>query len=63
MLPTTFGNPLWFSDEELLELKGTALYRAIELQVMYLFSALSPMSCLKLSFFLLLYNRKAEVSE
>ncbi|KAI5647308.1 hypothetical protein M9H77_33313 [Catharanthus roseus] len=32
MLPTTFGNPLWFSDEELLELKGTALYRAIELQ-------------------------------
>lgn len=32
MLPTTFGNPLWFSDAELLELKGTALYRATELQ-------------------------------
>lgn len=33
MLPTKFGNPLWFSDEELLELKGTSLYRATELQV------------------------------
>ncbi|KAF8379405.1 hypothetical protein HHK36_028840 [Tetracentron sinense] len=32
MLPTTFGNPLWFSDDELLELKGTTLYRATELQ-------------------------------
>ncbi|CAN0864518.1 Ribulose-1,5 bisphosphate carboxylase/oxygenase large subunit N-methyltransferase, chloroplastic [Linum grandiflorum] len=31
-LPTTFGNPLWFSDDDLLELKGTALYRASELQ-------------------------------
>ncbi|KAL6004608.1 hypothetical protein ACLOJK_005163 [Asimina triloba] len=35
MLPTTFGNPLWFTDDELLELKGTTLYRATELQ-MYL---------------------------
>ncbi|GAY42069.1 hypothetical protein CUMW_064050 [Citrus unshiu] len=32
MLPTTFGNPLWFTDDELLELKGTTLYRATELQ-------------------------------
>lgn len=33
MLPTSFGNPLWFTDDELLELKGTTLYRATELQV------------------------------
>lgn len=33
MLPTRFGNPLWFTDDELLELKGTTLYRATELQV------------------------------
>ncbi|XP_016450466.1 uncharacterized protein LOC107775252 isoform X2 [Nicotiana tabacum] len=32
MLPTTFGNPLWFSDDEVLELKGTTLYRATQLQ-------------------------------
>ncbi|KAE8720546.1 SET domain-containing protein isoform 2 [Hibiscus syriacus] len=32
MLPTTFGNPLWFTDDEMLELKGTILYRATELQ-------------------------------
>ncbi|KAK7295013.1 hypothetical protein RJT34_17916 [Clitoria ternatea] len=32
MLPTTFGNPLWFSNDELQELRGTALYRATELQ-------------------------------
>ncbi|XP_077245689.1 SET domain-containing protein isoform X2 [Tasmannia lanceolata] len=32
MLPTTFGTPLWFTDEELSELKGTTLYRATELQ-------------------------------
>ncbi|CAA7026121.1 unnamed protein product [Microthlaspi erraticum] len=32
MLPTRFGNPLWFSDDELLELKGTNLYHATELQ-------------------------------
>ncbi|XP_044493771.1 actin-histidine N-methyltransferase isoform X2 [Mangifera indica] len=32
MLPTTFGNPLWFTDDELLELKGTTLYRATQLQ-------------------------------
>ncbi|KAK6239929.1 hypothetical protein QUC31_005398 [Theobroma cacao] len=32
MLPTTFGNPLWFMDDELLELRGTALYRATELR-------------------------------
>ncbi|KAB1214460.1 Ribulose-1,5 bisphosphate carboxylase/oxygenase large subunit N-methyltransferase, chloroplastic [Morella rubra] len=32
MLPRTFGNPLWFTDEEFLELKGTTLYRATELQ-------------------------------
>lgn len=33
MLPTTFGNPLWFTDDELSELKGTTLYRATKLQV------------------------------
>ncbi|KAK1297319.1 hypothetical protein QJS10_CPB15g00658 [Acorus calamus] len=32
MLPTAFGNPLWFTDDELDELKGTALYRATILQ-------------------------------
>ncbi|KAI8024071.1 hypothetical protein LOK49_LG03G02413 [Camellia lanceoleosa] len=32
MLPTTFENPLWFTDDEFLELKGTTLYRATELQ-------------------------------
>ncbi|GAV89869.1 hypothetical protein CFOL_v3_33281 [Cephalotus follicularis] len=32
MLPTTFGNPLWFTDDELLELNGTTLYRATQLQ-------------------------------
>ncbi|XP_050912220.1 uncharacterized protein LOC127127146 isoform X3 [Lathyrus oleraceus] len=32
MLPTTFGNTLWFSEEELQELRGTNLYRATELQ-------------------------------
>lgn len=36
MLPTTFGNPLWFTDDDLLELKGTTLYQATELQVKYL---------------------------
>ncbi|CAM8899610.1 unnamed protein product [Rhodiola kirilowii] len=33
MLPTSFGNPLWFTDDEIEELKGTALYRASKLQV------------------------------
>ncbi|XP_071698187.1 uncharacterized protein [Rutidosis leptorrhynchoides] len=32
ILPTTFGNPLWFSDDEFLELKGTTLFKATELQ-------------------------------
>ncbi|XAR63124.1 [Fructose-bisphosphate aldolase]-lysine N-methyltransferase [Bertholletia excelsa] len=32
ILPITFGNPLWFTDNELLELKGTTLCRATELQ-------------------------------
>ncbi|KAM7472148.1 hypothetical protein LguiA_010331 [Lonicera macranthoides] len=32
MLPTAFGNPLWFTDYEISELKGTTLYRATELQ-------------------------------
>ncbi|KAG6431005.1 hypothetical protein SASPL_109080 [Salvia splendens] len=31
MLPTEFGSTLWFSDGDLLELKGTTLYRATEL--------------------------------
>lgn len=33
MLPTRFGNPLWFSDDDILELKGTNLYHATQLQV------------------------------
>ncbi|KAH0471130.1 hypothetical protein IEQ34_000853 [Dendrobium chrysotoxum] len=32
MLPTTFGSPLWFTEDELAELKGTTLYRASVLQ-------------------------------
>lgn len=32
LLPTIFGNPLWFINDELSELKGTALHRATELQ-------------------------------
>lgn len=32
MIPATFGNPLWFTDDEFQELKGTSLYRATELQ-------------------------------
>ncbi|KAM0072372.1 putative methyltransferase transcription regulator SET family [Helianthus debilis subsp. tardiflorus] len=32
MLPTTFGNPLWFSEDELSELSGTTLFKATELQ-------------------------------
>lgn len=33
MLPTSFDNPVWFTDDELLELRGTTLYRATELRV------------------------------
>ena len=32
MLPTTFGTPLWFTDDEFIELKGTSIHRATELQ-------------------------------
>ncbi|GAB2285440.1 hypothetical protein Dimus_019891 [Dionaea muscipula] len=32
MIPSTFGNSLWFSEDEMQELKGTTLYRATELQ-------------------------------
>ncbi|KAK4266745.1 hypothetical protein QN277_023626 [Acacia crassicarpa] len=32
MLPANFRNPLWFSDDDLQELRGTALFRATELQ-------------------------------
>ncbi|XP_076948697.1 fructose-bisphosphate aldolase-lysine N-methyltransferase, chloroplastic-like [Bidens hawaiensis] len=32
MLPTTFGNPLWFSEDELSDLKGTTLFKATKLQ-------------------------------
>jgi len=45
MLPTRFGNPLWFSDDDILELKGTNLYHATELQV----SILIIYSCLIIS--------------
>lgn len=33
MLPTKYNSPLWFTDDEFLELKGTALHRATQLQV------------------------------
>lgn len=33
MLPTSFGTPLWFTEQELEELKGTALYHATKLQL------------------------------
>ncbi|KAI3985492.1 hypothetical protein MKX01_033806 [Papaver californicum] len=32
VLPVTFGNPLWFTEDEILELKGTTLYKATQLQ-------------------------------
>ncbi|KAF8027142.1 hypothetical protein BT93_E0150 [Corymbia citriodora subsp. variegata] len=32
MLPTKYNSPLWFTDDEFLELKGTALHRATQLQ-------------------------------
>lgn len=32
VLPTSFGNPLWFTEDELVELKGTTLHRASVLQ-------------------------------
>ncbi|GMH21694.1 hypothetical protein Nepgr_023536 [Nepenthes gracilis] len=32
MIPSTFRNPLWFTDDEMQELRGTTLYRATELQ-------------------------------
>ncbi|KAL0428948.1 UNVERIFIED_CONTAM: hypothetical protein Sradi_0520800 [Sesamum radiatum] len=35
MLPTEFGNPLWFTDDEFSELKGTTLHRATELQALF----------------------------
>ncbi|KAJ4841774.1 hypothetical protein Tsubulata_046838 [Turnera subulata] len=38
MLPSSFGNPLWFSEDEVLELKGTTLHRATELQKQKLMS-------------------------
>ncbi|XP_078439914.1 SET domain-containing protein isoform X7 [Wolffia australiana] len=33
MLPRTFTSPLWFSEDELSELKGTSLYKATILQM------------------------------
>ncbi|XP_057867439.2 uncharacterized protein LOC131074771 isoform X2 [Cryptomeria japonica] len=33
MLPSTFGTPLWFTEDEFSELKGTALYHAAKLQL------------------------------
>lgn len=33
MLPSTFGTPLWFTEDEFSELKGTALYHATKLQL------------------------------
>ncbi|PKI45384.1 hypothetical protein CRG98_034189 [Punica granatum] len=32
VLPTTFGSPLWFTDDEFSELTGTTLHHAVELQ-------------------------------
>ncbi|KAL9252386.1 Ribosomal lysine N-methyltransferase set10-like protein [Drosera capensis] len=33
MIPSAFANSLWFNEGEMLELKGTTLYRATELQM------------------------------
>ncbi|KAJ0617126.1 hypothetical protein HanIR_Chr02g0098031 [Helianthus annuus] len=33
MLPSTFGNSLWFFEDKLLDLRGITLFKAIELQV------------------------------
>jgi hypothetical protein len=33
MLPSTFGSSIWFTEEELAELRGTTLYRATVMQV------------------------------
>lgn len=33
VLPTSFGTPLWFTEKELQELKGTALYNATKIQL------------------------------
>lgn len=32
MIPRSFGSPLWFTDDEFLELKGTTVYQASKLQ-------------------------------
>ncbi|KNA17607.1 hypothetical protein SOVF_078650 [Spinacia oleracea] len=32
MIPSSFGNPLWFTEDEFQELKGTTVYRASTLQ-------------------------------
>lgn len=37
MLPDIFGNPLWFTDDELMELRGTTLFRATQLRVNIIF--------------------------
>ncbi|KAI5055199.1 hypothetical protein GOP47_0030344 [Adiantum capillus-veneris] len=33
VLPTSFGTPLWFTEEELQELQGTALHNATKIQL------------------------------
>jgi hypothetical protein len=33
MLPSTFGSSVWFTDEQLAEMEGTTLHRAIVMQV------------------------------
>ncbi|EFJ20084.1 hypothetical protein SELMODRAFT_52721, partial [Selaginella moellendorffii] len=35
MLPSGFGTPLWFEDEELMELDGTTLFEATKAQVFF----------------------------
>ena len=33
VLPNSFGTPLWFTEEEMQELKGTNLFNATKIQV------------------------------
>lgn len=61
MLPTTFGNPLWFSDSELLELKGTTLYRATELQVKGFELIFTPVEKNSKKVFYLGYNKVCSI--
>ncbi|XP_030533635.1 uncharacterized protein LOC115743131 isoform X1 [Rhodamnia argentea] len=63
MLPTKFNSPLWFTDDEVLELKGTALYRATQLQRKQLLSLYEDKAkCLVKKFLALAEDSESDVS-